>query len=71
MYPLRKIVNSSTEYEKRGMFSYPRYYEYLECGHRVIQKSDIYGPTNATRRRCRKCGLTRASSGQSTERQAE
>lgn len=57
MYPLRKIIKSETVYEKKGMYSYPRFYEWLECGHRVLQKTDIYGPTNAVRRRCRECGL--------------
>ena len=58
MYPLRKIIKRTTEYEKIGMFEYPRYYEYLECGHRIKEKSDFYGPTNAYRRRCRKCRIT-------------
>jgi hypothetical protein len=31
--------------------------EKLECGHLVAEKRDIYGPTNAVRRRCRKCEL--------------
>ena len=30
--------------------------ELLECGHKVRVKQDIYGETNATRRRCRQCG---------------
>lgn len=29
--------------------------EVYECGHAFPQKSDIYGPTNAYRRRCRAC----------------
>ena len=29
--------------------------EVYECGHAYPQKSDIYGPTNAYRRRCRGC----------------
>lgn len=31
-------------------------YELLECGHIQLPKSDIYGETNAVRRRCRFCG---------------
>jgi hypothetical protein len=30
--------------------------EVLICGHIVRIKQDIYGETNAYRRRCRKCG---------------
>lgn len=30
--------------------------ELLECGHKVRVKQDIYGDTNATKRRCYKCG---------------
>jgi hypothetical protein len=29
--------------------------ELYECGHAFIEKSDIYGPTNAFRRRCMAC----------------
>ncbi len=29
--------------------------ERLECGHEIHVKQDIYGPTNALRRRCKKC----------------
>lgn len=31
-------------------------YELLECGHIQLPRSDIYGETNAARRRCRFCG---------------
>lgn len=41
--PLRRIVG------------YHRGLEMLECGHEQLEVSDIIGPTNATRRRCRKC----------------
>lgn len=47
--PLRKIVGEFTD-EKTGARR-----EKLECGHVVNQKQDIYGPTNAYRRRCRHC----------------
>lgn len=47
--PLRVVVGSS--YERGSRF------EVLECGHVQIQKSDIYGPTNAYRRRCLGCRL--------------
>lgn len=30
--------------------------EVLECGHEVRKKSDLFGPTNAYRRRCKRCG---------------
>ena len=30
-------------------------YEILECGHRVRERQDIFGPTNAYARRCRFC----------------
>lgn len=46
--PLRKIV--STEYKGDVPF------ETYECGHVAIAKRDLMGFTNATRRRCRKCG---------------
>jgi hypothetical protein len=29
--------------------------ERLECGHVITRKQDIYGYTNAVRRRCRHC----------------
>lgn len=34
--------------------------ELLECGHVVRIKRDIFGETNASRRRCRKCKGDRA-----------
>lgn len=30
-------------------------HEVYECGHAAVRKSDIYGQTNASRRRCRQC----------------
>lgn len=41
--PLRKIVAEEGSSEL------------LECGHRQRRKHDIFGPTNAYRRRCRQC----------------
>lgn len=46
--PLRAIVGSFANEHGSIM-------ERLECGHAQLRKSDIYGPTNAQRRRCRKC----------------
>ncbi len=46
--PLRKIVGYETN--TLGLS-----YEILECGHRKRPRQDIYGETNAIRRRCKKC----------------
>jgi hypothetical protein len=46
--PLRTIVNERND-------EHGRIIEILECGHEQPQKQDIYGPTNALRRRCRRC----------------
>jgi hypothetical protein len=46
--PLRRIVD-------RHMNQYGATVEVLECGHEQREKQDIYGPTNAYRRRCRQC----------------
>jgi len=46
--PLRKIVDWHLDDLGRRI-------EVLECGHEQAQKQDIYGATNAERRRCRKC----------------
>lgn len=48
-YPLRKVVEQFRN--KHGAWM-----ERLECGHEVHEREDIYGPTNAYRRRCSKCG---------------
>lgn len=55
--PLRKVVDhahyvdvSSTPGQEMILR-----HELLECGHAILPKHDIYGETNATRRRCRKC----------------
>lgn len=46
--PLRKIVDHSTN-------SHGTQIDVLECGHELHLRYDIYGATNAVRRRCRKC----------------
>lgn len=53
---LRKIVREFTTYDK-GVdgAKYPHHWEELECGHILPPKKDIYGTTNAYRRRCWKC----------------
>lgn len=51
--PLRKIISyEQKEIEGTDIL---RPVEVLECGHRVWIKTDIYGETNAYRRRCRYC----------------
>ena len=49
--PLRKIVRRFWGGQNGNL---PM--EELECGHTQMQKQDIIGPTNAYRRRCKKCG---------------
>ena len=49
--PLRKIVGH-VQIQFLGVMVWR---EQLECGHLVVERQDIYGPTNASRRRCRKC----------------
>lgn len=46
--PLRKIV-------AEGVNEHGGQTETLECGHTILRKQDLMGPTNAARRRCRKC----------------
>lgn len=61
MRPLRTIVRT---YSKPGPLGHKVYsYEVLECGHEQRQKTDIYGPTNAYRRRCRQCPTVAKSDG--------
>lgn len=48
--PLKYIV----AYERHPIFT-TIWVEVLECGHKQAVKTDIYGETNAVRRRCRKC----------------
>lgn len=46
--PLRRIVDTLVTDD--GLR-----FEVLECGHRQPQRQDMIGPTNAYRRRCRRC----------------
>lgn len=55
-YPLRKIVREFTIKTNDGIYTLYRPMEELECGHIVRQKTDIYGTTNAYKRRCKECG---------------
>ncbi|GGJ55572.1 hypothetical protein [Deinococcus roseus] len=50
--PLRTVLGTTT------LNSLPR--EVLACGHLVRIKQDHYGPTNAKRRRCKKCQTRQA-----------
>ncbi len=47
-YRLRKIVRYYTNY-------WGTIIEVLECGHEQAERQDIYGATNAYRRKCRNC----------------
>lgn len=49
--PLRKIVSTRMDWTTRRLI------EVYECGHERPQPTDIYGPTNAYRRRCRRCKI--------------
>lgn len=53
--PLRKVVREYNELHYIGHVEYAVEMEELECGHSIRRKSDIYGPTNADKRRCRLC----------------
>jgi len=54
--PLRKIVDRPmVSIGNDGETEYFMRKELLECGHIVSPKQDIYGPTNAARRRCPQC----------------
>ena len=53
-HPLRKVIGRET-HKIEGTHAEATY-ERLECGHLVLPKQDIYGETNAVRRRCRFCG---------------
>lgn len=54
--PLRRIV-------ERFENSYGVEMERLECGHAVIRRSDMIGPTSAERRRCDDCGSVPPAGG--------
>jgi hypothetical protein len=46
--PLRKVVSEGVN--EHGVQT-----ETLECGHTIHRKKDLFGHTNAVRRRCRYC----------------
>lgn len=50
-YPLRLVVEHFVQLPDFPLLRGER----LECGHIVVQKRDMIGPTNAYRRRCGKC----------------
>lgn len=62
--PLRKIIEivqvplTDVRGQQLVIYGEPVFQrkELLECGHIVRIKEDIYGQTNAYRRRCAKCG---------------
>lgn len=39
-------------------------HELYECGHHAPRKQDIYGPTNAYRRRCHSCAAGKEPDGE-------
>jgi hypothetical protein len=49
--PLRKVVGYGP-HPNRSLVMV----EFLECGHYMLPRRDMFGETLATRRRCRKCG---------------
>lgn len=55
MKPLRKITRRYVVNVKTRRDRMLRRFEELECGHIIREKTDMYGPTNAYRRRCRYC----------------
>ena len=50
-WPLRKIVEEFSE--QKGLIEIAM--ERLECGHAIRRKSDLFGVTNAYKRRCQQC----------------
>lgn len=50
--PLRRIVGERVD--DNGVMR-----ERLECGHEVPRREDVIGATNAARRRCRHCYISR------------
>jgi hypothetical protein len=51
-HPLRKVIARIQHPEIPSSMV-----ELYECGHYRFPKQDIYGETNANRRRCHKCSL--------------
>lgn len=48
--PLRTVLD-------HGVNEYGVLVEHLDCGHTIHVPQDIYGHTNAEKRRCRLCGI--------------
>lgn len=56
--PLRKVIGHiqiEAGYHEATCMTLYYTHELLECFHHQMQKQDIYGPTNATKRRCHAC----------------
>ena len=54
--PLRKVIDEFTTHHQDTMgVKHQRYWERLECGHVVRVKTDMFGETNAYKRRCKQC----------------
>ena len=51
--PLRRVIETFSK--PVGSMGGVVWRERLECGHEVSVKQDIYGETNAARRRCKQC----------------
>ncbi len=57
-WPLRRVLGVVEETMPSGVGLLR---ERLECGHVVPIREDIFGRTNAYRRRCRRCAAVKAS----------
>jgi hypothetical protein len=55
LWPLRRVTHAVID-ERTGALK-----EKLECGHIIGRKQDIFGYTNAARRRCRYCAREAAA----------
>ena len=53
--PLRRVVGWVKGQLVSPIAHHTSIYEVYECGHACPTKKDIYGETNACRRRCNKC----------------
>src|SRR5262245_51688977 len=53
--PLRKVVGYQNETKWTGEKAIALMYEILECGHHQRPVRDLYGETQAARRRCQQC----------------
>lgn len=54
--PLRKVIRRGLfPVEVRPGVTYDLPSDLLECGHRLAEASDIYGPRYPSSRRCHKC----------------